>query len=409
MSAEKPQLHTFRDWLRTYLGGCAMGAADLVPGISGGTVAFVLGFYAKLLNSLRSVNSKAVKSLFSFKLGTFFNTVAWEFILALVCGIATSMLLLSNPFYFLLHHPIYRTFFYSLFVGLTLGATILCCRQIKRWRTSYFAVFFFSTLIMFFVTLPRPAPQLPGPVYDVSVGSESLALIANRQPLVNYDLTTGRLTNVPALIVSAMLAKGLINDQTVVFSHATQETGTAGQFVKAAGTTRIDGWLVLCGMIGVCALLLPGISGSYILTILGAYPILITAIADLSRGLSSFSLDVDAFFVLLSVFIGIVIGAICFSHLLGYLLKRHHDITVAALIGCMLGALPSIWPFWTYEYIVPPLRWSHAPQLQTVAPYLPDWTSPYFLIALLWIGIGFFTVLGLEQLKKDKVAKSLHD
>lgn len=403
MPGGKPELRTLQDWISTYLRGVCMGCADLVPGISGGTVAFVLGFYANLINSLKSFNTQALLALCRLDARAFFDRIAWEFLLALGCGMATAILLLSNPFYFLLHHPIYRTFFYALFVGLTLSASLFCTRQIKKWYPSYYAIFFIFALAMFFVTFPRPSPPVRGPLYDVAATVDQFPYAASKVPLANYDAQSQRLTNIPETTLSAMLAKGTISGQTEVFNHTTGQTGPAIQFVKPAATSRINGWLFLCGVIGVCALLLPGISGSYILTVLGAYPILIAAIADLSQGFAHLRVDVDAFFILLSVFLGVMVGAICFSHLLSRLLKTHHDITIAALIGCMIGALPAIWPFWSYAYQIPPLRWDHAPQLQTVAPLMPDPASPYFAIAVVWVIIGFFTVLGLEQLKKDAV------
>ena len=316
---------------------------------------------------------------------------------------ATAILLLSNPFYFLLHHPVYRTFFYSMFVGLTLGAALFCSHQVKEWRRGYVLAFLTAGLVMFFLTLPQPKVTTKEAGFDVVVPIKNLPPDAQQKPLANYDISNQRLLNVSEANLSVMLAKGLIADDTTVYQQSTQATGPATQFVNPSPPSRFNLWLFFCGMLGICALLLPGISGSYLMTILGAYPILIAAVADLSKGLSHFTIDSDAFFTLLSLFMGMIVGAVIFSRLLSRLLKTHQDITIATLMGCMLGALPAIWPFWSFEYQVPPLRWDHAPELNTVLPLMPDLFSPYVAIAALWVIVGFFTVFGLEHLKKDAV------
>ena len=114
-------LSKFRAMLTTFLCGMCVGAADIVPGISGGTVAFIIGIYEKLLDSIASINKKTLSHLVRFKFETAFRQIEWQFLVPLLLGIGTSFILLASFINYILHHEIYRIFLYSGFMGLVVG------------------------------------------------------------------------------------------------------------------------------------------------------------------------------------------------------------------------------------------------------------------------------------------------
>ena len=248
--------------LTEYLGlgarGFCMGAADVVPGVSGGTMAFILGIYEELINSIRTVGQPDfLKLVFKFRLREMFEMLNWQFLLAVAVGIFTAVLslapLLEN---WLINYPVYL---WSFFFGLVLASIITVRTRVKTWE----------------------APHLAA----LAVGA-----------------------------VGAYLLVGLVPAQT-----------------------PNDWWfLIFSGMLAICAMILPGISGSFILVLLGKYHYVLSAVND--RDLVTVGL----------VGIGAVVGIVTIAQLLGWLFKSYHDMTVAVLIGLMVGSLRKIWP-WKLE------------------------------------------------------------
>ncbi len=293
-----------------------MGCADIVPGISGGTVAFIMGIYSNLIESIKSVN---VYTLCTGRFKDFFTRIAWKYLLALLSGIAFSLATLAHFIDYVLGHETYRILLYSGFLGLILASALFCAKLVKQWR--------FPHLMSLFV---------------------------------------------------GALAAYLLTGSTVGASEASYRA-----------THGLDPWIILCGAIAVSAMLLPGISGSYLLTILGTYSVVIGALADFVR-----NFDLSAFYILASMLIGIVIGALLFSHVVSWLLKHFHDMTIALLTGFMIGALKSVWPFWTYGYVF----LEKGPQLIVLEPILPDAASLLFCAALAFALLGFAAVFALEHM-----------
>jgi len=151
-------------------------------------------------------------------------------------------------------------------------------------------------------------------------------------------------------------------------------------------------------MLAVCAMLLPGISGSYILNILGEYSLIIGALADFTSGLKAGSFDSYSFLLLFNLFIGVLLGALMFSRLLTWLFYQYRSIVVSALIGFMIGSLHCIWPFWAWDYWVPPLKIFGGVRLQLLYPILPDFFSLHFWLAFSLMGLAFLVVMALEFL-----------
>ena len=130
--------------------------------------------------------------------------------------------------------------------------------------------------------------------------------------------------------------------------------------------------------------------GSYILTLLGVYSIVIEALIDFIQGLKHFSFQYEAFGILGSLGIGIVFGAIVFARGVSWLLKEVPNFTVAVLSGFMIGAIRSVWPFWTYDYMIIPLKLHKGAQLIPLYPVLPSFYSPLIWQAALCTLTGFF-------------------
>lgn len=243
-----------RNYLLLVLKGCAMGAADVVPGVSGGTIAFISGIYEELINSIKSIDLQALKLFFSGKFKGFWEKINGNFLLSVVCGIGISIFSLAKLMTWLLtNHPIY---IWSFFFGLIIASSVLVSKEIRKW-----------------------------------------------------DIFT-----IIALIAGACIAYTI----TVLSPASTPETW----------------WFVmLSGAIAICAMILPGISGAFILLLMGKYTYLMTAVSQLNFGT-------------ITVFvIGAVIGIVSFSHLLSWLLKNYHTLTVALLTGFMVGSLNKVWPW----------------------------------------------------------------
>ncbi|MBN2597945.1 MAG: DUF368 domain-containing protein [Marinifilaceae bacterium] len=243
-----------KDYLLIAFKGMGMGAADVVPGVSGGTIAFITGIYEELINSIKSINASAVKLLFQFKLKEFWQAVNGNFLLSLIFGIFLSFLSLAKLIkYFLAEQPI---LIWSFFFGLIVASAIVVARKITEWKLRTIIAMLIGIGIAYMVTVVTPA-----------------------------------------------------------------ETPTSYWF------------LFLSGALAICAMILPGISGAFILLLLGKYEYILNAI-------SSFKLDVVAV-----VGAGAVIGLLSFSNLLSWLLKKYHNMTIGLLSGFMIGSLNKVWPW----------------------------------------------------------------
>lgn len=396
MKSSKPLLSSWRDWIIIYLCGLCFGVADLMA------VAFILGIYDKLLNGIRSFNLTALSALVHLRFRDFFSIVAWEFFLALGLGMATTLVIMAPAINDFLHHPTYRTLLFAVFTGLVLGSAYFCIRQVRAWNWSYTLLLVVAGAITLSTTLLRSSPNIASVQYEVVLERHLVATAALEKPLANYNPSTQTLTRISESVLNDMLAKGLVEKNTPARRLSDSQTRQVSDFVDGKHLLGIDWWLFVCGILGVCAMLLPGVSGTYILTILGAYPIAIAALADFIQSLKQMSVDVDALGVLMTIFAGMIIGAAVLSRLLSWLLTRHHDRTIVVLTGFMLGALPAVWPFWSYEYLLSPLRPDKAPQLQVLEPLAPDFSKGILWAALFCTLAGFLAVLALEKLQVSR-------
>lgn len=253
-STELYMNRNIKDYLLLVSKGLAMGAADVIPGVSGGTIALIVGIYEELVNSIKSINIKALKLLLSGKLAAFWKAINGNFLLSVLLGIGISIFSLAKAVTYLLNH--YPILVWSFFFGLILASTIYVAQTIKKWNTGIIIAAIAGALIAFFITIITPTE---------------------------------------------------------------------------ANTSWIN--IFFSGAIAICAMILPGISGSFILVLLGMYQFIIGAVGDLNIP------------VLLVFAAGAVIGIIAFSNFLSWLLAKFHDLTIALLAGFMVGSLNKIWPW----------------------------------------------------------------
>lgn len=271
--------------------GMCMGAADVVPGVSGGTIAFITGIYDELINSIKSINAASLKMFFTGKWGEFWKMINGKFLLFLLAGIGISVFSLAKIITWLL--VAYPVLVWSFFFGLVLASTWFVGKDVKErnWKTGL--GFLLGAALAFYITVATPAE-------------------------------------------------------------------TPSHFL----------FIFLCGAIAICAMILPGISGSFILVLLGKYFFIMEAVKTLD-------LKVIAIFG-----IGACVGITSFSRLLSYALSHMRNITLAVLSGFMLGSLNKVWPWKeTIEGVE-----------QNIAPNAFVWQAIYLAL------LGFVMVYGIEKI-----------
>lgn len=309
-----------KDYFLITLKGIAMGAADVVPGVSGGTIAFITGIYEELISTINSIDYSVFKIAKKEGLKSAWNSINGNFLFALFLGIGVSVVSLAKGIKWMLHNQ--PVLLWSFFFGLVLASIIYVGKQIKT--------FSFEVLLAIVVS---------------SVGSYFLTLA---EPFTSPD--------------SAL-------------------------------------YLLFCGFIAIIAMILPGVSGAFILLILGAYQTTIDTINDLAQGIltKDFNLFKEAFINFLMLAIGALIGIKLFSKVLNWLFKYHKNLTLAMLTGFMIGSLNKIWPWkkvltWRINSkgISVPLT------EKSILPINYEGDNQLILACLLII-IGFIVILLLEK------------
>ena len=318
--------------LLIYLKGVAMGGADVVPGVSGGTIAFITGIYSQLLDSINSVDKEAFKLLFKLKISAFWNKVNGIFLLPLFLGIVTSLLSLAKLIEHLLENePISL---WSFFFGLIIISSVLVLREVKNWKIQNILSIALGILIAYYITIATPSQ-----------------------------------------------------------------------------TTEALWFVFLSGCIAICAMILPGISGAFLLLILGKYEFVLGTINRLIGGLLEGNFDTFGQDILVvGVFItGCIVGLLSFARAVSWLLKHYHDLAVALLSGFMIGSLNKVWPW----KIATGFRInSDGNQVTTttsnVLPgeYLKLTNDPPMIFqALLFMAVGILIVVMIEKIAHYKSSK----
>jgi len=255
------QKRTLKEYAGLTLRGICMGASDIVPGVSGGTMAFILGIYEELINSIKTLGDKEfLQAVGSFKVKRAMQIFNWEFLLAVALGILIAIATLAGILETLLHNqPVY---IWSFFFGLVLASAFVVSKRIKRWSVGKFGFLLGGAAFGFFLV-------------------------------------------------------GIVPLQT----------------------PNIWWFWLFTGAVVSCALILPGISGAFLLVLLGKYLDVLAAVNALLDG------DFSQIPILIFLAMGAAIGLITVSQILSWLFKQYHDLTIALLIGLMLGSLRKIWPW----------------------------------------------------------------
>ena len=243
------------------LKGAAMGAANVIPGVSGGTVAFITGIYERLIESLKSFDLEAIRLLGKGQIAKFLAHTDLVFLLLLGFGAVASIVSIAEVLKWAFEH--HNTLVWAFFFGLIAASIPAVGQMVKRWSTG--------------------------------------AVIA--------------------------LAAGFGAAVSMAFLGQAEENNG---FI----------YLMLCGVVGVCSMIIPGLSGSFVLLLMGNYQlVMIESVSQLK------SLETEAFQVLLPVGVGAVVGLIALSRLLSWLFKNYHDVAVALITGFIAGSLAIIWPW----------------------------------------------------------------
>ncbi|MFA7116482.1 MAG: DUF368 domain-containing protein [Bacteroidales bacterium] len=295
------------------LKGIGMGAANVIPGVSGGTIALLTGIYQELIDSIKAIDGEAIKLLFTGKFHTFWKKINGDFLIMIFLGVIISLFTLAKLMTFLMSN--YPIPLWAFFFGLIIISAIHILKGMGKWKFSYY-----TSLII-----------------GISIG---LAICL---------LSPGETTN--------------------------------------------DLWFIfLCGAIAICTMILPGISGSFILLLMGKYEYILDSFVNLDG-------------MILVVFcLGAIIGLVLFAHLLSWLLKRYYNQTICFLSGIMLGSLLKVWP---WQKILPsgiegipgpsrPITPSTFSSLTTTV------TDPMIWQAIVFCILGIALVAVLEYLAKDK-------
>lgn len=304
-------MRTVKENILLYVKGICMGAADVVPGVSGGTVAFITGIYDELLHSINSIDAEAFRLLMKFRIADLWKKVNGNFLVVLLSGIATSLLSLAKLMVYLLaHHPIA---IWSFFFGLILISAPLVMREVKQWNLGSVATFVLGVAIAYAITVLSPT-QSPDALWFV------------------------------------------------FFS----------------------------GALAICAMILPGISGAFILLLIGKYQFMMSALLELNIP------------VIIVFMAGCVVGLLGFSRFLTWILDNYHSATIALLAGFMLGSLNKVWPWRQVLEYVTDSKGEQVPAFdKSILPW--DYVAitgkdPQIFQAILMMALGVFIVFLIEKI-----------
>jgi putative membrane protein len=327
--AVETNVKSTKDFVMLYLKGMAMGAADVVPGVSGGTIAFIVGIYQELLDTIKGVNLSVLKTLRNEGIAATWKQLNANFLLVLLAGIFTSVVSLAKGITYLLdNHPV---LLWAFFLGLIIASTVIIARYIKEWNVKTISALVIGSAVAYYITVASPTQMPDGLIY--------------------------------------------------IFG---------------------------AGCIAICAMILPGISGSFILLLMGAYGIILGSISGLIDALKAMDTELILNYgINISIFIGgCIVGIMAFSHVLSWMFKKAYSLTMSLLTGFMIGSLNKVWPWKeTTEFRVN----SHGEQV----PFLQSNVSPTnfeaitgepaqlgFAIALCIA--GFVLVFAMEKMAAKK-------
>ena len=311
-----------REYFLAFIKGIGMGAANVIPGVSGGTIAFITGIFERLVNALKSFNFTAIKLFFTGKFKEFAKHIDLYFLLSVFLGIGISIITFAKLLQYLFEN--YEVMVWAYFFGLILASVYYVGKTISKWTWSVITVFIIGFVIAFAFTMLTPA----------------------------------------------------------------QETNTVP-------------YNFFAGAIAACAMILPGLSGSFVLFLMGNYQLIMI------DSVSNFD-----FSVLIPVVIGAVLGIIAFSYFLSWIFKKYKDQTISLMTGFILGSLAVIWP-WKNVVSTYIDKYGATRPLKTIN-VMPETygtynnTDPHLWQAVLLMILGIITIVVIEYIaaKSKKQSKS---
>ncbi|MCF0166158.1 MAG: DUF368 domain-containing protein [Bacteroidales bacterium] len=299
-------MSSVKENLMTALKGVAMGAANVIPGVSGGTIALMTGIFTRLIESIKSFDGKALKLIFTGRWAEFWKKVDGTFLTMVIIGVLVSTLTFAKLMQYLME--VSPVALWSFFFGLIVASAIYVLRDVPKW----------------------------------SVWSAK------------------------ALLLGVLIGGGVC-------------------LLSPARTPDQMWFIFLCGAVSICAMILPGLSGSFVLMLMGKYEYIVTTVvADLFKDF------LHNMYVMIVFMAGALVGIISFSHLLSWLLKRFYSVSICLLSGFMIGSLVRVWP------------WQLALYNGTCRPVAPIGGAGEILWALLWAAVGFALVFVLEIFAASK-------
>jgi putative membrane protein len=298
------------------LKGIAMGAANVIPGVSGGTMALITGIFERLIDAIKSFNMHAVKLLFRFEIKEFARYIDLYFLVAVFGGIAIAIISLARLFaYLFANFPVY---IWAYFFGLVLASVYFVGKTVNSWKTNVVITFIIGTIVAVIISVMNPARENSGLLY-----------------------------------------------------------------------------LMLCGVVAICSMILPGLSGSFVLILMGNYQlVMIDAVNDRNLG------------ILIPVGVGAVVGLLAFSHILSWVFKRYRDQTISLLTGFILGSLSVLWPWQKLIYMKDAageiILKKGEPIVMKYERILPEAFNSEVLYAILIVLAGVVSIWAIEKASEIK-------
>lgn len=302
----------FKDFIINTLKGMGMGAANVIPGVSGGTIALITGIFERIINAIKSIDIVALRLLFKGKIKELFVQVDFYFLLSVFMGMIISVVSLARLFEYLFSN--YPVYIWSFFFGLILASIYYVGKTVSKWTISVVISFVFGAAFAIWISLMNPASP---------------------------------------------------NDSFF--------------------------YLVICGVVAICSMILPGISGSFVLLLMGNYEmVMIDAVNDLNIR------------VLFPVIIGAIVGIIAFSHILSWVYKKFRNQTISVLTGFILGSLSIIWPWKHPVFLIDNfgnfILKKGEKIVQGYDLYIPQSLSFEVVMALAIMLAGIFSIVIIEKL-----------
>lgn len=298
------------------LKGMAMGAANVIPGVSGGTIALITEIFERLINAIKSFDLKAAKLLMRGRFRSFIQHTDLYFLIAILVGIVIAIVSLARLFDFLFRD--YPVYIWAFFFGLVLASVYFVGKRITKITPAVIITFILGTAIAVAITF---------------------------------------------------LNKGQESDNFF--------------------------YLILCGVAAICSMILPGLSGSFILFIMGNY-----------RLVAIDAINERDFSILFPVIIGAVVGLIAFSHILSWVFKKYKNETISILTGFILGSVSILWPWQRPNFLINAdgdrILKNGEEVITHYSRYVPDEYGTEFWFAIMWILIGILSIWAIEKLAKGR-------